>query len=93
MQDIYQFVVQTLARKCKVDPGAITPATDLFADLGIDSAEFMDAAFVIEDEFGIRMPVGDWMGDVNAGTATGAQYFRIDNLVAAIADLVRQARS
>jgi acyl carrier protein len=93
MQDIYQFVVQTLARKCRVNPEFITPATDIFADLGVDSAEFLDATFVIEDEYGIRMPVGDWMGEVNAGDAAVAEHFRIDNFVAAIADLIRQAKA
>jgi acyl carrier protein len=93
MQDIYEVVVQTLAKRCKVDPRAVTPATDLFGDLGIDSAEFMDAAFVIEDALGIRMPVGDWMGEVNAGTAEAAARFRMDNFVAAIAALVEQART
>ena len=91
-QEIYQFVVTTLAVKCRVSPESITPATDIFADLGVDSAEFLDATFVIEDAFDIRMPVGDWMHEVNAGDAAAADHFRVDNFVAAIAGLI-QARS
>jgi acyl carrier protein len=89
-EDIFQFVVRTLASKCRVNPAFITPATDIFKDLGVDSAEFLDATFVIEDEYAIRMPVGDWMGAVNAGEAPEADHFRVDNFVAAIADLIAQ---
>lgn len=92
-EEIYQFVVGTLAKKCRVNPDAITPATDIFADLGVDSAEFLDATFVIEDAYGIRMPVGDWMHEVNAGDAVAAEHFRVDNFVAAIADLVAQGHA
>jgi acyl carrier protein len=93
MQDVYQFVVQTLAAKCRVDPRFITPASDIFADLGIDSAVFLDAAFAIEDEYRIEVPVSEWMDEVNVGTAAAADRFRIDNFVAAIAALVEQARA
>ena len=93
MEDVYQFVVKTLAAKCKVNPEFITPATDLFADLGVDSAEFLDATFLIEDEYDIRMPVGEWMSEVNVGTAVRTEHFRIDNFVAAISELIKQSKT
>lgn len=93
MQDVYQVVVSILAKKCKVNPEFITPATDLFTDLGIDSAEFIDASFSIEDAFGITLPVDEWMNEVNAGDASAARRFRIDNFVAAITELISQARA
>jgi len=92
MQDIYDFVVSTLAKTCKVDPRHITPATDLFSDLGIDSADFLNVAYVIEDRYGIRMPVGEWMSEVNVGDTSAAEHFRIDNFVAAISRFVQEAK-
>jgi acyl carrier protein len=93
MQDVYQFVVKTLAAKCKIEPSLITPSTDVFADLGVDSAEFFDVTFVIEDEFNIRMPVAEWMSDVNVGNAVQSEHFRIDNFVAAIVALMQQSQA
>lgn len=88
MQDIYEFVQRTLAQNCKIDPRDITPTTNLFADLGIDSVDFLAAAYEIEDHYGIRLPVGDWMSDVNAGETPAVDYFRMDNFVAAIAEFI-----
>lgn len=93
MQDVYQFVVATLAAKCKIQPALITPSTDVFADLGVDSAEFLDVTFDIEDEFNIRMPVAEWMSDVNVGNVVSGQHFRIDNFVAAIVELIQQSKA
>ena len=93
MQDVYQFVVKTLAAKCKLDPAFITPSTDVFADLGVDSAEFFDVTFVIEDEFNIHMPVAEWMSDVNVGNAVRSDRFRIDNFVAAIVELIQHSKA
>jgi acyl carrier protein len=91
-QDIYDFVLSSLATNCQIDPKHITPATDLFTDLGIDSFGILTVAYSIEDRFGIQMPVGEWMSEVNVGDKTATDLFRIDNFVAAIARLVHEAR-
>jgi acyl carrier protein len=90
MDDIYEFVVSALASKCKVDPHYINSSMDLFADLGIDSTDFLDIAYSIEEKYGVRLPAGDWMSEVNTGDADPAEHFRIDNLVAAIEALVQR---
>ncbi|MCK3829869.1 acyl carrier protein [Pseudomonas sp. 910_23] len=85
MEEIYTFVVSTLASSCKVQPGDIEPTTNLFADLGIDSVDFLDAVFCIEKHYDIRIPVGQWMSAVNEGNAAMTDYFVMEHFVAQIA--------
>ena len=86
MDAIYSFVVSTLSSICKVDERDITPSTNLFADLGIDSVDFLDAVYCIDKHFDIRIPVGQWMSAVNEGNAQLTDYFIMENFVAAIAE-------
>ncbi|KTT63889.1 hypothetical protein NS383_17590 [Pseudomonas oryzihabitans] len=86
MQAIYSFVVSTLTSICKVPAEHIEPTTNLFSDLGIDSVDFLDAVYCIDDHYGIRLPVGQWMSAVNEGNATLADHFVMEHFVAAIAE-------
>lgn len=90
MTDVYEFVRSELAKACKIDASFITPATDLFNDLGIDSFGILNISYAIEDHFGICMPVGEWMSEVNTGDSASTEQFRMDNFVATIAQLVQQ---
>jgi acyl carrier protein len=90
MADIYEFVRGELAKACKIDVSLITPGTDLFNDLGIDSFAILSIAYAIEDHLNVRVPVGDWMSNVNTGDSVSMEQFRMDNFVAAIAHLVKQ---
>ncbi|MFI5178350.1 MAG: acyl carrier protein [Vicinamibacterales bacterium] len=48
-------VIAIIAKKKKVDPAGITPATT-FEELGIDSLDAADLLFTFEDTFGIVIP-------------------------------------
>jgi acyl carrier protein len=50
-----QQVIAIIAKKKKVEPGAITPATT-FEELGIDSLDAADLLFTFEDTFGVVIP-------------------------------------
>jgi acyl carrier protein len=57
-------------------------------DLGIDSLDFLDITFAIDKRFGIKMPVEQWMEDVNEGRASADEFFVMSNLVAKIDELI-----
>ncbi len=46
----------------EVDPAGITADTNLRADLGLNSLEFVNLITRLEDEFGIEIPDRDAMG-------------------------------
>ncbi len=55
MDQLEQQVIEIIAKKKKVDPSAVTPAST-FQDLAIDSLDGMDLVFTFEDAFNISVP-------------------------------------
>jgi len=53
--DFERKVIGLIAKKKKLDPAAITPAST-FQELGIDSLDGIDLVFTFEDEFNISIP-------------------------------------
>ena len=58
--------------------------------LGIDSLDFLDIAFAIDKNFGIKIPLEKWTEELNENKADVDEYFilsklcgRIDELIAA----------
>lgn len=66
----------------------IKPNSDLMQDLNIDSLAFLDIAFEIDQQFGIQLPVEQWMEEINQGAVARAKYFVISGLCAQIDNLV-----
>ena len=57
-------------------------------DLGIDSLDFPGRpTFDIDKKFGIKMPVEQWMEEVNQGDADADEFFVMKNLVVRIEEL------
>ncbi|MBZ5557911.1 MAG: acyl carrier protein [Acidobacteriia bacterium] len=54
-QDVERQVIGLIARKKKLDPARITPAST-FEELGLDSLDAADLIFTIEDTFKIVVP-------------------------------------
>ncbi|MEQ8696957.1 MAG: acyl carrier protein, partial [Bauldia litoralis] len=52
------------------------------------SLDFLDVTFEIDKRFGIKMPVEQWMEDVNEGRADAEEFFVMKNLVTRIDELV-----
>lgn len=61
MQSTFDIVAGIIARTCDVPPVRITADSNLLSDLGIDSLDLLDAAFAIDDTFGITIPLGQWL--------------------------------
>jgi acyl carrier protein len=62
-EDIYGKVRSVLVEALNVDEDDITPKATLQADLGAESIDFLDIAFRLEREFGIKMPRGELFPD------------------------------
>ena len=56
--------------------------------MGVDSLDFLDITFAIDKKFGIKMPVEQWMEDVNEGRASADDFFVMTNLVGKIEELI-----
>jgi acyl carrier protein len=88
MKELHQFVKKTFSEVCNVDSEEITSTTNLFADLGIESVDFLDVCYLIDEKYNIRIPIGEWMGRVNEGDDSAADLFVLDGFVKAVKSLV-----
>jgi acyl carrier protein len=79
--DIERQIIEVIAKKKKLDPSAVTPAST-FEQLGLDSLDAADLMFTIEDTFKIVVPdqaalsmhtVGEIIEGVRLLVAQGAQ--------------------
>jgi len=90
MGSTFDAVASIINEVCNIDRAKIHPESHAIDDLGIDSLDFLDIAFAIDKRFGIKMPIEQWMQEINEGRASVGDYFvlshlcqRIDELVAA----------
>ena len=88
MQDTFNAVADIIAETCNIDRGTIQPASHTINDLGIDSLDFLDVTFAIDKRFGIKMPIEQWMQEINEGRASVDNYFVLGNLCQRIDELV-----
>jgi acyl carrier protein len=95
MESTFTTVAEIISSTTDVPIESIKPESHIMKDLGVDSLAFLDIGFEIDQRFGIRMPIEDWMTEVNQGGGDSAEYFvigklceRIDGLVAANAATV-----
>ncbi len=87
-QETYDTVAEIISEVSSIDRAEIAPEAHAINDLGIDSLDFLDVTFAIDKKFGIKMPVEQWMEDVNEGKASADDFFVMKNLVARIDELV-----
>ena len=90
MPSTFETVANIIAETCDIPRDTIKPESHAIDDLGIDSLDFLDIALAIDKRFGIKMPIEQWMQEINEGRASVGDYFvlshlcqRIDELVAA----------
>ena len=88
MDNVYQIVEQELIKACRGSVGRIDNDVNFFNDLGLDSIDFINVVYEIDFRFGIKVPVGRWMSEVNEGEADMSQYFVMGNFVDAVQTLI-----
>ena len=53
--EIWTLLERILVEEFKLDPASISPTSDFYDDLGLDSLDMISAALVIEDECGCKL--------------------------------------
>lgn len=84
----FDVVADIIADTSSIERDKITADSHTINDLGIDSLDFLDITFAIDKKFGIKMPVEQWMEDVNEGRASADDFFVMTNLVGKIEELI-----
>ncbi len=85
--DTFKAVAEVIAEVSDIEIEEIKPESHTIDDLGIDSLDFLDITYAIDKRFGIKLPVEQWMEDVNSGKADAEEFFVMKNLVARIDEL------
>ena len=92
MPSTFDTVANIISATCDIPRETIKPESHAINDLDIDSLDFLDMAFAIDKAFGIKMPLEQWIQEVNDGKATTEQYFQLNNLCTRIdEDVLRNA--
>jgi acyl carrier protein len=90
-QATFDTVAEIISEVSSIDRDQITPDSHTINELGIDSLDFLDVTFAIDKKFGIKMPVEQWMEEVNDGRASTDDFFIMKNLCNRIERLVVEA--
>ena len=88
MASTFETVADIISEICDIPRENISPESHVIDDLGIDSRDFLDVAFAIDQAFGIKMPLEKWVQEINDGKATTEQYFVLEKLCTRIDELI-----
>ena len=88
MPTTFDKVADIISEICDIERDKITPESHVTEDLNVDSLDFLDAVFNIDQDFGIKIPLEDWTQNVNEGKVPGSHYFVLKNFCAEIDKLV-----
>ena len=87
MASTFETVAGIISSTSDVPLERITAQSHVMRDLEVDSLAFLDITFEIDQTFGIKLPVEEWMSKVNEGKEKGDDYFIVGNLCAQIDNL------
>lgn len=91
MASTFETVADIISSASDVPLDRIRPESHIMKDLEVDSLAFLDISFEIDQRFNIKLPIEDWMQNVNEGKVQSDEYFIIGNLCANIDKLVAVA--
>jgi acyl carrier protein len=90
MASTFETVAKIISSTSDVPLERITPDSHIMKDLEVDSLAFLDVTFEIDQAFGIRLPVEEWLQNAKDGY-DGEQYFILRTLCEHIDALVTPA--
>lgn len=79
---IYDVVVTNIAEALGLDKDEVHLEDTLIEDLGAESLDFLDIAFRLEQDLGIKIPRGDIQS--RAAESAGDEPFEVDGVLTAI---------
>ena len=88
MATTFEAVAEIISDTSDIPLEEITPEKNAFTDIGIDSLEFLDIAFAIDKNFGIKIPLEKWTEELNENKASVDEYFILSKLCARIDELI-----
>ncbi len=88
MPSTFDIVADIIVQSCHIPREAITEDADLLSDLGIDSLDLLDVVAAVDDVFGIRVPVEQWLHAVHMNAGAAGQHFVMRQLCASIDALI-----
>ena len=91
MASTFETVAEIISSTSDVPLDRIKPESHVMKDLEVDSLAFLDISFEIDQRFNIKLPIEDWMQNVNEGKVKSEDYFIVGNLCSSIDRLVAVA--
>lgn len=88
MSDTFNVLADIISSVCNIERSAITPESNTVEDLGIDSVDFLDVVYEIDQRLKVKVPAVSWVEKVNSGKATTEDYFVMSKLVEHIDALI-----
>jgi acyl carrier protein len=85
-----QALKDVISEVCDIDPDEIKLEANAIEDLGVDSLDFLDISFALEQRLGVKLPAEDWVEAINAGNADLADYFTIGKMVDYIDGVIKE---
>lgn len=89
MASTFESVAEIISSTSDVPLERIKPESHIMKDLEVDSLAFLDIAFEIDQKFGIKMPIEDWMQAVNEKGVNSDEFFLVGNLCKNIEQLAK----
>lgn len=91
MPTTFEILAGIIAESCHVPLETITLDSDLLREIGIDSLDLLDAMFAIDEAFGVRVPIEQWLHAVHMKAPSAEHHFVMRELCARIDRMVLAA--
>lgn len=91
MPSTFDIVAGIFAATCHIPRETIALDSDVLHDLGIDSLDLLDVGFALDDAFGIRLPLEQWLHATHMRQAAARRRFIVRELCANIDAMIEAA--
>jgi acyl carrier protein len=88
-----EIVSNIIVEVCGIDRAELRADVNAVDELGIDSVDFLDIIYEVDQRFGIKVPAEDWMEQIGSGGASTADFFVLQRFAEHIDELAARARS
>lgn len=90
MPDTFSVLADIISQVAEIDRAQVRPESNAIDELGIDSVDFLDVVYEIENHFDIKIPIDEWERAINDGRSSVEEVFLLKNLADRIDALIAQ---